>query len=102
MYAPAKDTSIAILNDPEQLEEFDGVLFGIPTRYGNFPAQYKSTYALPSTFLYASTLADTLQQPSGTRAASNGLKAPSGASTPACSSPPARRVVARRAPPFRA
>jgi NAD(P)H dehydrogenase (quinone) len=50
MYAPAKDTSVAILNDPEQLEEFDGVLFGIPTRYGNFPAQYKSTYALPSTF----------------------------------------------------
>jgi NAD(P)H dehydrogenase (quinone) len=44
MHAPPKDTSITVLNDPEQLEEFDGVLFGIPTRYGNFPAQYKSTY----------------------------------------------------------
>jgi NAD(P)H dehydrogenase (quinone) len=34
MYAPAKDASVPIIEDPTQLEEFDGVLFGIPTRYG--------------------------------------------------------------------
>jgi NAD(P)H dehydrogenase (quinone) len=42
MYAPAKDASVPVLEDPTTLEEFDGVLFGIPTRYGNFPAQFKT------------------------------------------------------------
>lgn len=32
MYAPPKPTDIAVLNDPAELEAFDGVLFGIPTR----------------------------------------------------------------------
>lgn len=41
MHAPAKSGD-TVLNDPAQLEEFDGILFGIPTRYGNFPAQYKT------------------------------------------------------------
>ncbi|KAH8081327.1 1,4-benzoquinone reductase [Cristinia sonorae] len=27
---------------PEELPKFDGFLFGIPTRYGNFPAQWKA------------------------------------------------------------
>lgn len=27
---------------PEKLEEYDAFLFGIPTRYGNFPAQFKT------------------------------------------------------------
>ncbi|KAI9828758.1 MAG: Minor allergen Alt a 7 [Thelocarpon impressellum] len=27
---------------PEKLQEFDAFLFGIPTRYGNFPAQWKA------------------------------------------------------------
>ena len=31
--------SIAVLDDPHKLEEYDAFLFGIPTRYGNFPAQ---------------------------------------------------------------
>ncbi|CDR45701.1 CYFA0S19e01992g1_1 [Cyberlindnera fabianii] len=40
MYAPAKpDYPIATL---ETLESFDAFLFGIPTRYGNFPAQWKA------------------------------------------------------------
>lgn len=26
---------------PEKLTEYDGFLLGIPTRYGNFPAQWK-------------------------------------------------------------
>jgi len=41
MHAPPKPTDITVLNDPAQLEEFDGILMGIPTRYGNFPAQWK-------------------------------------------------------------
>lgn len=42
MYAPPKPTDVATLNDPAELEAFDGVLLGIPTRYGNFPAQWKA------------------------------------------------------------
>jgi NAD(P)H dehydrogenase (quinone) len=42
MYAPPKDDSIPTLSDPHKLEEYDAFLFGIPTRYGNFPAQWKT------------------------------------------------------------
>jgi len=42
MHAPPKATDVTVLEDPAQLEEFDGILFGIPTRYGNFPAQWKT------------------------------------------------------------
>lgn len=42
MHAPPKPTDVAVLTDPAKLEEYDGVLFGIPTRYGNFPAQWKT------------------------------------------------------------
>jgi len=42
MYAAPKATDVAVLDDPAALEEFDGVLFGVPTRYGNMPAQYKT------------------------------------------------------------
>jgi len=42
MHAPPKPTDVATLNDPAELEAFDAVLFGIPTRYGNFPAQFKT------------------------------------------------------------
>lgn len=59
MHAPPKDESIKTLEDPKELgkhwsisvyhsiantcttEAFDGYLFGIPTRYGNMPAQWK-------------------------------------------------------------
>ena len=41
MHAPPKPTDIEVLSDPAQLEPFDAFLFGIPTRYGNFPAQWK-------------------------------------------------------------
>ncbi|KAI0795627.1 1,4-benzoquinone reductase [Abortiporus biennis] len=40
LHAPAKPNYPII--SPEQLPEFDGFLFGIPTRYGNFPAQWKA------------------------------------------------------------
>lgn len=42
MHAPAKDTSIPFLENPETLLQYDGFLLGIPTRYGNFPAQWKT------------------------------------------------------------
>ncbi|KAL1794599.1 hypothetical protein ACET3X_006415 [Alternaria dauci] len=42
MHAPPKESSVPVLEDPSVLEEFDGILFGIPTRYGNFPAQFKT------------------------------------------------------------
>jgi NAD(P)H dehydrogenase (quinone) len=42
MHAPAKPADVETISDPTTLEEFDGFLFGIPTRYGNFPAQWKT------------------------------------------------------------
>ena len=41
MYAPGQDKSIPFI-DPKTLENYDAFLFGIPTRYGNFPAQWKA------------------------------------------------------------
>lgn len=40
MYAPPKSSYPVI--EPEQLTQYDGVLLGIPTRYGNFSAQWKT------------------------------------------------------------
>jgi len=42
MHAPPKNKDIPILEDPNTLTQYDGFLFGIPTRYGNFPAQWKT------------------------------------------------------------
>ncbi|KAJ2891664.1 NADPH-dependent FMN reductase domain-containing protein [Zalerion maritima] len=42
MHAPAKPTDIPVLEDPATLEAYDGFLLGIPTRYGNFPGQWKA------------------------------------------------------------
>ncbi|EON64303.1 minor allergen Alt a 7 [Coniosporium apollinis CBS 100218] len=42
MHAPPKSTDIETLHDPSTLEQYDAFLFGIPTRYGNFPAQWKA------------------------------------------------------------
>lgn len=42
MHAPAKDSSIATFDDPAKLEQYDAFLFGVPTRYGNFPGQWKA------------------------------------------------------------
>ena len=41
MYAPPKPTDVPTISDPTDLEGYDGVLIGIPTRYGNFPGQWK-------------------------------------------------------------
>jgi len=40
MHAPPKPDVPVI--KPEQLPEADGIVFGIPTRYGNMPAQWKA------------------------------------------------------------
>ncbi|TKA67767.1 Minor allergen Alt a 7 [Cryomyces minteri] len=42
MHAPPKSTQYEALHDPAVLEQYDGFLFGIPTRYGNYPAQFKA------------------------------------------------------------
>ncbi|OAA34283.1 minor allergen Alt a 7 [Metarhizium rileyi] len=42
MHAPPKPTDIPILEDPTALTKYDAFLLGIPTRYGNFPAQWKA------------------------------------------------------------
>ncbi|CAP60339.1 uncharacterized protein PODANS_1_6390 [Podospora anserina S mat+] len=42
MYAPPKATDVPVLEDPSVLEQYDAFLIGIPTRYGNFPAQWKA------------------------------------------------------------
>ncbi|KAF1354625.1 flavo protein-like protein [Delphinella strobiligena] len=41
LYAAPKP-SYPVLEDPATLENYDAFLFGIPTRYGNFPAQWKA------------------------------------------------------------
>jgi len=42
MYAPPKPTDVPVLEDPAVLAEYDAFLLGIPTRYGNFPTQWKA------------------------------------------------------------
>ena len=39
MCAPAKPAYPVITS--EELPRFDGFIFGVPTRFGNFPAQWK-------------------------------------------------------------
>ena len=44
MYAPPKPADIPVLSDPATLEAYDGILMGIPTRFGNFPAPWKACW----------------------------------------------------------
>lgn len=41
MHAPGQSKDIPFIT-ADILEKYDGFLFGIPTRYGNFPAQWKA------------------------------------------------------------
>ncbi|KAL8896612.1 MAG: hypothetical protein Q9192_002988 [Flavoplaca navasiana] len=43
MHVPPKDSEIPTIT-PEKIQQYDGVLLGIPTRYGNFPAQWKAFF----------------------------------------------------------
>ncbi|KAI1770787.1 putative benzoquinone reductase [Hypoxylon cercidicola] len=42
MYAPGPAADIPVISDPATLESYDGLLLGIPTRFGNFPAQWRA------------------------------------------------------------
>lgn len=41
MHAPGQSSSVPIIT-PDELEKYDAFLLGIPTRFGNFPAQWKA------------------------------------------------------------
>ncbi|GME70166.1 unnamed protein product [Ambrosiozyma monospora] len=41
LHGPARP-DIPVISDPNVLKEYDGILFGVPTRFGNFPAQLKA------------------------------------------------------------
>ncbi|KAL8740772.1 MAG: hypothetical protein Q9190_006561 [Brigantiaea leucoxantha] len=41
MHAPGQDASVPFIT-PDKLTEYDGFLLGIPTRFGNFPGQWKA------------------------------------------------------------
>ncbi|KAM3066029.1 flavodoxin-like fold protein [Clarireedia jacksonii] len=41
MHAPPKNADIPVIN-AKTLENYDAFLFGVPTRYGNFPTQWKA------------------------------------------------------------
>lgn len=54
MGAPPKASDVPVLEDPAILEKYDAWLLGIPTRYGNFPAQWKvctTVAVLPPQFM---------------------------------------------------
>lgn len=55
MHAPPKPTDVPVLSDPTVLQGYDAFLLGIPTRYGNFPAQWKVSF-LPSFLPFLSCL----------------------------------------------
>jgi NAD(P)H dehydrogenase (quinone) len=41
MYAPPKNENHPIISTPETLTEYDGIMFGVPGRYGIMAAQVK-------------------------------------------------------------
>ncbi|KAG6040366.1 Minor allergen Alt a 7 [Claviceps citrina] len=45
MHAAPKPSHVPVLHDPAILTKYDGFLLGIPTRYGNFPGQWKPAQA---------------------------------------------------------
>lgn len=42
MHAPPKSDKVTVLNDPDQLDGYDAFPFGVPTRFGNMSAQWKT------------------------------------------------------------
>ena len=83
MHAPPKpDYPVIQAND---LPKFDAFLFGIPTRYGNFPAQWKVCECVDSAIIACFSYLLVLRH-SGIRLVGCGRKALSLASTPAFSS----------------
>lgn len=102
MHAPPKPNDVPVLSDPTTLLQYDAFLFGIPTRFGNFPAQWKVSQAphiCPSIYVSFHALTQLLHRPSGTRlAVSGGLVATLASSLAFLSAPPATAVA--RSPPL--
>lgn len=96
MGAPPKDADIPVLENPSQLEQYDAFLFGIPTRYGTLTPPTTVMGALLSVHQVTSPHSG---RPSGTAPAASGLRARTGASTLASSSPPAPPAEVRSLPP---
>lgn len=44
MHAPAKDANVTTITNAADLEQYDGILFGVPTRFGMLPAQMKAFF----------------------------------------------------------
>jgi multimeric flavodoxin WrbA len=71
MHAPPKPDYPVL--SPNDLAHFDGVLYGIPTRFGNMPAQFKvRIYYLTFCFHRAGTR---FCRPSGMAPATSGNRA---------------------------
>jgi len=44
MHAPAKNASVRVIEDVNELEQYDGFIFGLPTRFGVMAAQMKAFF----------------------------------------------------------
>jgi multimeric flavodoxin WrbA len=92
MHAPPKPNYPVL--QPNDLANYDGFILGIPTRFGNMPAQFKvRIYFLSFCFHRART---GFCRPSGMAPASSGNRASYTASPLVCLSRQVAPVVARR------
>jgi hypothetical protein len=73
MHAPPKPDYPVLA--PNDLAQFDAVLFGIPTRYGNFPAQWKVGISVYKEMKPSAKKALSYHRPSGMLPASYGNRA---------------------------
>lgn len=87
LHAPPK-ADYPILT-PHELPNYDAFLFGVPTRYGSFPAQWKVIPDSPPRLLDKIIETDTWirRRPSGMLPVVSGLRVPSQESTPVSSFP---------------
>lgn len=92
MYAPPKPGYPVI--SAADLPQFDGIIFGIPTRFGNFPAQWKVRTIFPC--LLNARLMPMPLRLSGIPLDSSGRRVRSRASTPQSSSHLPAKVAGRR------
>ena len=83
---------------PDDLTKYDAFVFGVPTRYGSFPAQWKVIPDLPRRLLDKITDADSriCHRLSGMPLADSGPRVLSVESTPVSSFPPVPLVEARK------
>lgn len=102
MHAPSQEAcGVPILKDPSQLEAYDAFLFGIPTRLGNFPAQWRTFWDLTGKQWFASAFWVCYTSCPHLIARLLTMSPLNRASTLASSSRPAVKVVDRRVPRWR-